>query len=229
MTIDAASSTSTATRAMRDGILPRPDTPVVFDCIRARGPESIKFDVWYCNTHLPALAGEYPIRRLRRYAAPSRASYVAVGELDNMLNGAGEAGNSSVVSSMVEHHERFVGEPLGTRHRRDVGEHVIDAAIVYPAFLRVPHDRLQEISRWYDEEHLPFLLSCPQWAMTRRFRITTARGLDFNHVALHYLTDLRALQSPERDAARRTPWRDRLIAEGWFAPEYRICYRVQDF
>lgn len=105
----------------------------------------------------------------------------------------------------------------------------MEAAIAYPAFLRVPHNRLQEINRWYDEEHLPFLLSCPQWVMTRRFRVTAARGLDFNHVALHYLTDLRALQSPERDAARSTPWRDRLIAEGWFAPEYRICYRVQDF
>ena len=88
---------------------------------------------------------------------------------------------------------------------------------------------MQEVGRWYDEEHLPMLLSCPQWVMTRRFRITGAHGTDFTHVALHYLTDLRALQSPARDMARDTRWRDKLIAEGWFAPEYWICYRLQDF
>jgi hypothetical protein len=106
---------------------------------------------------------------------------------------------------------------------------IVEAAVVYPAMLRVPQDRLQEVSRWYDEEHLPFLLSCPKWVMTRRFLVTCAQGLAFNHVALHYLTDLSALQSPQRDAARNTPWRDSFIGQGWFAPEYRVCYRVQDF
>jgi hypothetical protein len=129
---------------------------------------------------------------------------------------------------MVEHHERFIGVPITTHRRRDAGENAVEAAVVYPAFLRAPHDRLREVNRWYDEEHLPMLLSCPQWVMTRRFRITRQRGLDYSHVALHYLTDLRALQSPERDAARNTPWRDGLIAEGWFAPEYRVCYRMRD-
>jgi hypothetical protein len=110
-----------------------------------------------------------------------------------------------------------------------VGEEVIDAAVVYPAFLRVPEERLAEVGRWYEEEHLPMLLACPQWVMTRRFRIRSPEGVAFTHVALHYLTSLAALRSPERDAARNTPWRDKLIAEGWFSPEYRVCYRLQDF
>jgi hypothetical protein len=50
-----------------------------------------------------------------------------------------------------------------------------------------------------------------------------------SHDALHYLTDLRALQSPARDMARDTRWRDKPIAEGWFAPEYRVGYRLRDF
>lgn len=228
LTIDSP-SISSATRAMRDAIVGSAGMPVVFDCVRARGPEGIQFDVWYCNTHLRALADEYQMRGLRRYAAPSRASYLAIGELDDVTQPERLEPGMSAVPKTVEHMERFVGEPLGTQRRRDVGEDMIDAAVVYPALLRVPHDRTQEINRWYDEEHLPMLLSCPQWVMTRRFRVTAARGFEWNHVALHYLTDLRALQSPQRELARNTPWRDRLVAEGWFAPEYRVCYRLQDF
>jgi len=228
MTIDTA-SISAATRAMRDGIVGSVGTPIVFDYVSARGPEGIKFDVWYCNTHLPTLIREYPNRRFRRYAVPSRASYLTIGELDDATHRDTVGQSTSTVPGMVEHHERFVGQPVGAQRRRDVGQDIVEAAVVYPAFLRVPHNRMQEIDRWYDEEHLPMLLSCPQWVMTRRFRVTAARGLDWNHLALHYLTDLRALQSPQRDAARDTPWRDKLLAEGWFAPEYRVCYRVHDF
>ena len=229
MTIDSP-SVSSATRAVREAIVGSADTPVVFDCVRAKGPDGIQFDVWYCNTHLPALAGEYPMQRVRRYGAPSRASYLAIGELDEVPTRAQAADNrTSGVPTMIEHMERFVGQPLGTQRRRDAGEDAIDAAVLYPAFLRVPHERTEELDRWYDEEHLPMLLSCPQWVMTRRFRITAARGLEWNHVALHYLSDLRALQSPARDLARSTPWRDKLLAQGWFTPEYRVCYRLQDF
>src|SRR5688572_26799585 len=119
------SSTSSASRALREAILPGPDTPVVFDYVRVKGPEGIKCDVWYCNTHIPALAGEYSVRRMRRYAAPSRASYLAVGEIADIRDHDGEQGTNSspgAVLSLVEHHERFVGEPLGIQRRRDVGE-----------------------------------------------------------------------------------------------------------
>ena len=214
---------------MREGIIATADTPVVFDTVRARGPEGIQFDVWYCNTHLPTLAASYPLRRLRRYAAPSRASYLALGELEEPPRRDPAESRMGSAPPIVESIEQFVGQPLGTQRRRDVGEEIVEAAVVYPAFLRVPEHRMAEIGHWYDEEHLPILLSCPQWVMTRRFRITAANGLDWNHVALHYLTDLRALASPQRDLARSTPWRDRLMAEGWFAPEYRVCYRLQDF
>ncbi len=219
---------SAATRAMCDGIVDHALGPIVFDYIRARGPEGIRFDVWYGGSHLPALARELPGGKLRRYAVPARSSYLAVGELDD------GSGNTLLLTTpelpaMVEQAERFVGEPLATKRRRDTGDDIIEAAIVYPAFLRVPDDRMDEVGRWYDQEHLPMLMDCPQWAMVRRFRIRPGQGLAWTHMALHYLTDIRALQSPQRDAARATPWRDALIAEGWFAPEYRVCYRTKDF
>jgi hypothetical protein len=217
---------SSALPGMREAIVFKPDTPVFFDYMRARGPEGIQFDTWYCNDHLKTLVDAYPIQKLRRYAALSRGGYLAVGELQGLPVGQVPP---AAMPAMVDQHERFIGEPLSTQHRRDVGAEVIDAAVVYPAFLRVPEERLAEVGRWYEEEHLPMLLACPQWVMTRRFRIRSPEGLAFTHVALHYLTSLAALRSPERDAARDTPWRDKLIAEGWFSPEYRVCYRLQDF
>ena len=225
----SASATSAATRAMLDAVGTSPGTPVVFDTVRAKGPEGIQFDVWYCNRHLVALANQFPIGRLRRYAAPSRASYLAIGELDRLPGSTHADPGASAAPAMVESIERFVGRPLGTMRRQDVGEDIVDAAIAYPVFSRVPAEREAEINRWYDEEHLPILLGCPQWAMTRRFRVEAAHGLDWTHVALHYLTDPRALESPQRDVARSTPWRSRLTAEGAFTAEYRVFYRVQDF
>jgi hypothetical protein len=227
MTTNTYAATA-ATPAMRDAIVSSPDGPVLVDYVRAGGPEGIKFDVWYSNSYVPALSAGYGLRRLRRYAVPSRAAYLVVGELDAGSGRKGEPLGKGTVATMAEHHERFVGEHLGTHRRRDVNDDAVEAAVVYPAMLRVPHDRMQDVGRWYEEEHLPILMSCPQWVMTRRYRVTAASGLDFTHVALHYLTDVRALQSPERDTARDTPWRNQLIAEGWFVPEYRVCYRVQD-
>src|SRR3954452_18902417 len=81
MTNDVA-PTSSATRAMCEAVLRTDGTPLVFDAVRARGPEGIGFDVWYCNSYVPALASAHPTRRVRRYAAPSRGLYVAVGEVD---------------------------------------------------------------------------------------------------------------------------------------------------
>ena len=45
-------------------------------------------------------------------------------------------------------------------------------------------------------------------------------------VALHYLAGIAALTSPEREAARATPWRDRLAVERWFRGEYRVLHRI---
>ena len=82
-------------------------------------------------------------------------------------------------------------------------------------------------SAWYVEEHLDMLLRSPYWPACRRYRIQNPGAGAWTHVALHYLTDLRALESPERDAARSTPWRARLDKESWFRGEYHPYYRCR--
>lgn len=219
---------SSATQQMRDNVEYAKDTPVVFDYVTASGPDGIQFDVWYGNSHLNRLIDVYGRENLSAYAVPSRSSYL------NVIESRGHA-DPELFNALRQHdaasvarHEVFAGEPLGvTRRRGGVSAQELKNAIAYPAFLKVPEDEMDEIGRWYEQEHMPFLLDCPDWLMVRRFRIAHAIGTDATHVAIHYLKSVRALKSPQREAARNTPWRDAIMADGWFAPEYRVSYPIQ--
>ena len=218
---------SSATPEMRGNVLVYAGTPALFDTVRASGPGGIRVDTWYANAHLAALSRAPGMRDLRCYAAPSRASYVVIAEWNGSVSANAVPRVDAAPPASVERVERFLGAPLGNQRRRDVGEDVIDSALAYPVLFNVPAERQRAFNRWYDEEHCAMLLACPQWVMCRRFRIVAGDEVGWTHVALHYLTDLRALQSPERDSARDTPWRRVLQADPWFKPEYRVCYPLK--
>jgi hypothetical protein len=211
---------------MRSSVIATPGTPVWFDTVRASGPDGIRFDIWYSNKHLPRLSNTAGVERVRRYAAPAWSAYMALAEVTNDFSNPSQQASDEAPSSLLGI-ERFIGRPLGTQRRRDCAEDIMEHAIAYPVFFNVPDAREHEFNRWYEEEHLPMLLQCRHWVMCRRFRVTESRAMPWTHVALHYLTDLRALQAPERDAARSTPWRQLLEAEGWFTPEYRVFYPLK--
>ena len=193
------------------------DNPVLFDTVQASGPDGIRFDVWYSNKHLPkGLSSD----RLRRYVAASRASYMYIMELDSLEPQLTHVEKPLPASLLF--HERCIGRPLSAVRRFDVGPDAIDSAYVYPVFFKVPLELHVEFNRWYDDEHNPMLLKCPQWLMSRRFALQVQEDSQWTHVALHYLLDLRALESPERDAARSTPWRRSLDSQSWFKPDYRV-------
>lgn len=221
---------SSATAAMRERIVPSAGTPLLFDVVRARAPEGIRLDVWYCNRRLPAISSKPGIGRVRRYAAPAWSAYMAVAEVGAAFRTPHADREDETEQPALLSTERFVGRPLGTQRRRDCSEsHLLESAIAYLVYFNVPEPREAEFNRWYNEEHLPMLLASPQWGMCRRFRMTESNSMPWTHVALHYLLDLRALQSPERDVARSTPWRRQLEAEGWFVPQYRVFYPVREF
>ena len=69
-------------------------------------------------------------------------------------------------------------------------------------------------------EHLPRLLECPDWWMTRRFEVVDGDPGRWTHLTVHYLGDRAALESPERAAARAGFARLAIAAEPWFRPEY---------
>ena len=194
---------------------------ILFDAITAKRDETFAFDVWYANRYLPQVSASGRFTTMRRYVSPIRSTYLALFE----ANAAFAPGAiAAPAHALIAARERFVADAIGYRIAAGVDGRVLEADILYPVFFRVPAQREHEFNAWYEEEHMEMLLRCEYWRMCRRFRIRDA-GDGFTHVALHYLTDLRALESPERDRARSTPWRDRLSAEPWFKAEYRVYYQ----
>lgn len=185
---------------------------IVFDALHVHAPttpQSFAFECWYGNHYLGGAAA-------RRYLSAARGVQLAVIEGE-----AAPLGAHAAVRSV----ERYVCEPLGERRAAHAPPDVLEARILYAVFFPAPLEREAELNAWYDEEHMDMLLKNQYWAMCRRFRIRGAAAPGFTHLALHYLTDLRALESPERDAARDTPWRNRLAAEPWFRSDYRVYHR----
>ena len=64
--------------------------------------------------------------------------------------------------------------------------------------------------------------------MVRRFEIFDGEPQPWTHLALHYLADLAALDSPEREAARDTEWRKKLAEEQWFRASYQVFEAIGD-
>jgi hypothetical protein len=62
--------------------------------------------------------------------------------------------------------------------------------------------------------------------MVRRMRVADGVPETYTHMALHYLADSKALQSPARDRARKTAWRDKLAKNDWFKASYTVFDRV---
>jgi hypothetical protein len=205
-----------------------PPGSIVFDCAEAVAAKGIAFDVWHANHHLPALRAQLSGASELAYASASLRSLTYIFEL-----GAGLAMRdlpAAEAHPSVARIERFAAVPLGAGRKRDdaceVSELPHRTPIMYAVFFGVPAARTDEFDRWYEDEHMPILLKCEQWLGYRRFRLETPHPDGHTHLAVHYLADLRALESSERDVARSTPWRNRLVAEGWFKGEYRVNYRL---
>lgn len=194
---------------------------IVLDTLTVERDDSFAFDVWYGNRYLPEMFSADRCVGVRRYLSPIRGSYLAAFETRDGLGSV----SPRPAHALVRSHERLVADYIGGRTAAGTDERAFEADILYPVFFRVPAAREQEFNAWYEDEHMELLQRCAYWPMTRRYRIRDASGGGFTHVAMHYLTDLRALESPERDQARSTPWRDRLSAEPWFRAQYRVYYR----
>jgi hypothetical protein len=88
-----------------------------------------------------------------------------------------------------------------------------------------PADWREELCAWYQCEHGPILLECPEWSGFQLMETSANSGCQF-HV-LHRLTDRSALDSRQRKRSRATPWFRRLSKNKWFdEPFVRVlCYR----
>lgn len=195
------------------------------------------FHDWYDTEHIPIRMRAPGFVSGQRYRAQSGPAWLAVYEMDDL--GALDSPEYRVIKGQpsdrtrwmlknVSGFTRYLGREIHCRQRDDADNAALDAPILYAVWFNVPADRAEEFNNWYEQEHVPILLQCPDWRMIRRFQITDGEPETWTHLALHYLNDLKALDSPERQQARQTPWRDRLAAEPWFKGKYALFDRHKD-
>ncbi len=84
------------------------------------------------------------------------------------------------------------------------------APFLYTVELDIAEANLPEIFRWYEEEHLPMLTSCPGCIGGARYQRLDAGAP--NLLAAYRFERPEVNQTPEWLAARSTPWTERVRA-----------------
>lgn len=198
---------------------------IVFDAITPTHGSGFAFDAWYMNRYLPAVLQSGSFLGLRRYGSPSLGIHLSIFEAAALPSGQAYLPHLHLAAhDDIRRTERYIGQQTSEHIAAGAPRDVLEADFAYPVFFRVPVDREAEFDAWYIEEHLGILLQCPYWPMCRRFKLIDPGADSPTHLALHYLTDLRALESAERTQARSTAWRDRLAREPWFRGDYRVFH-----
>ena len=196
-----------------------------------------QFHRWYDDEHIPLrmeVPGFLSAQRYRDLAAEARG-FLAVYEMTEasvMASPAYQAVKtrpSDLTREMlatVSGFTRYIASETSVRRATDDrAKGALDAPILYAVWFEVPDEALDAFDAWYDLDHVPLLMRCPDWLMVRRFRVLDGEPTKANRLALHYLADRGALDSPERAAARQTPWRDRMAKLPWFSGRYSIFER----
>ena len=111
---------------------------------------------------------------------------------------------------------RYIGDEISDQRRKDLKIDPLDAPILYTTFFSVPDEAADTFNAWYTEEHVPTLLECKDWLACRRFLIGDGDPQPWTHLALHYIRDMSAFDSPEREKARGSKLRAQLAEEPWF-------------
>jgi hypothetical protein len=99
------------------------------------------------------------------------------------------------------------------------------APLLYTVIFSVADAWQAEFDEWYDVEHIPMIFECKDWSLTRRYRLDRASG--YTHLAIHYIMDARAFDSPALKAARLAPWRAKFLQQSWFTGSEKAIYFQQ--
>jgi hypothetical protein len=196
--------------------------------------QETRFHDWYDTEHIPLrmeVPGFVSAQRYRDLADDAKG-FLAVYEMTDP-----EVMKTPAYQEVKTKPSELTREMLGTvsgftrdiaaetsvkRQPTPAGVHAIDAKLLYAVWFEVPESALADFDAWYELDHVPALMGCKEWLAVRRFRIVDGEPTKANRLALHYLADHSALESPERAAARKTPWRDRLAALPWFSARYSL-------
>lgn len=201
------------------------------------------FHTWYDDEHIPSRVNLPGIESAKRYvnAKPGSTAQFAVRydvsnvevfdspEFKQLRTDPSEE-TRKVIENTVDF-DRFVGEEIISQGN---DWHAIDPTLMYVVTFSVPEDYWNEFEAWYATEHLPIMLSEPLWAGCQIYRCLDsdrsggAPGQEaqesWTHVAFHSLRSEDAMQSPARERARATAWRERLSQNAWHRASARHVF-----
>jgi pimeloyl-ACP methyl ester carboxylesterase len=84
---------------------------------------------------------------------------------------------------------------------------------------------LDEVKKWYEEEHVPMLSKVPGWLRTRIFQTSSLEGGDIKLVSLHDYAKKNGLGGPEHKASMDTKWREEVFSK-YIADKGRRTYSL---
>ena len=197
-----------------------------------------RFHDWYDTEHVPIRMKAPGFERARRYREIGSGKFLAVYETEDAEAfrtpeyrkiKEEPSDETKWMLANVSGFTRYTAEQIGEQIQTECDGNPYEAPILYSVMFEVPTGREEEFNRWYEEDHVPTLLKNPHWLACRRYKVIGGEPENWTHLALHYLSDISALQSEERAEARRSPWRARLSEEEWFKGKYMQFERIRSF
>jgi len=108
------------------------------------------------------------------------------------------------IGAFVQHRER-----MNFRLMRDVGDaSSTDAPWLYIVHTDIPDHIADEYNAWYDQEHLPRLVTVPGVLRARRYDRVSGPGP--RYLTAYELTAPEVWESPAAHQARKTPWTEKM-------------------
>jgi hypothetical protein len=192
-----------------------------------------EFHDWYETEHIPERLAIDGFRSATRYRAlEGEPRYLAVYDLADL-----DVLQTDAYRSLKEHQsersERILSSVQG--FTRFTAEELADSGPVPPVpvllvvAFDVPEAEHADLDEWYETEHTELLMRVPGWLRVRRYRVRSADGASWTHLALHDLASRDVLDRPERSIAHDAPGRQEISQRPWFQPGrwiYEVISRV---
>lgn len=206
---------------------------ILFSQMIPRDEDVDRFNDWYESDHVPARMVLPHFVGATRYAPADAETpdYLAVYEVDDLVafdtDGylalkRSPSDETAVMLSRISGFTRYISEEISDSGVPDSGVATKFLSVV--AFA-VPEEDEQQFDDWYGNEHVPMLLEAGDWLRVRRYRVRDGVGGPWTHLALHELSSIEVMDSPERGKARKGPKRNALVTKPWFENSGRWMYR----
>jgi hypothetical protein len=131
--------------------------------------------------------------------------------------------------------EKFIMSHLATLDRRIYTQLSDDGAgagepapVILAVANAVPPEMVDDMTAWYEQEHIPMLLAVPGWRRIRRYRLTGPEPLSgpgVGFLSRHELDGPAVLEEPDYRAAVSTPWRDRIVSGALYRERRVLGFR----